>query len=173
MSDSIITVADLDFYKITIKDENGNQRQVDLQEELRFDKQNAEEHFQTNSAKYIYWSSLLERLNFQLEKANAKLEQVEALLDETARNSITKPTKDSVTAWIQRQDSWQEAKDLVIRTKYMCNHVNRIVKAFEFRNSMLKQQGEQNRHDEGFGYGAGRHSSERSERQVGKEFEGR
>jgi asparagine synthetase B (glutamine-hydrolysing) len=156
-----ILVGDLNFDMITIKDETGSYQEYDLRNELRVNEQNLNQEMLQQPAKYIYWSSILERLRFYQESKELELEQEEARLDSRARKHYLdagnpKPTKDMVEAFIKQQDEYAAAQKQVHMYNHLVGRVARIVKAFEQRKDMLQSYGKQLYEQRQYGAGTGR-----------------
>ncbi|QFP93310.1 UNVERIFIED_ORG: hypothetical protein Xoosp15_45 [Xanthomonas phage Xoo-sp15] len=149
----------LDFQDLRIIDENGEYQVYDMREELKVNESNLLQEMLQQPSKYIYWSSVLEKIKFFQEKTELQLELVVARLDPQAREEIKKsgdkPTKDSVDAYIKQQTEFVEAKEQCLYYDYIAGRLARIVKAFEQRKDMLQSYGKQIAEDKTYGAGAG------------------
>lgn len=154
-----IKLDNLDFDYLRLIDENGEYQEYNLREELKINETNLLQEMLQQPSKYIYWSSLLEKLKLYQESAELQLEIKWANLDEQARNYLksvnVKPTKDSVEAYIKRQPEYEQARKNVQYYEYTSARVARIVKAFEQRKDMLQSYGKQVAEDKLYGRGAG------------------
>lgn len=154
-----ISVDNLDFYYLTLRDTTGNTLDFNLKDELAINEQNLLQEMLEQPSKYIYWSSILETLKMYQEAKEIELETVVANLDPQARNvlkeSDIKPTKDMVDAYIKRQETYTTKKNEVLYMSYIVGRVQRIVKAFEQRSSMLQSYGKQVLENKAYGHGAG------------------
>ncbi|APZ82588.1 hypothetical protein Goe25_01310 [Bacillus phage vB_BsuM-Goe25] len=154
-----VLIDSLDFYVLRLRDENGEFIEYDLRKELSVNEDNFLEEMIEQPSKYIYWSSVLERLRMFQESVELKLEVTIAKLDEQARESITakgqKPTKDMVESFIKRQPEYQKAKENEIYYNHVVGRIQRIVKSFEQRKDMLQSYGKQVLDNKQYGWGAG------------------
>jgi transcriptional regulator of heat shock response len=154
-----IHVTSLDFSTLRIIDKTGNLHEYDLQEILKITEANLEGQMLEQASTYIYWASLLEELKYYQELAEKTLEKVIADLDPEARkhltNEGTKPTKDTVDAYIKRQDEYDTAKTDLLNYNRIVGRVARVVKAFEQRKDMLQSYGKQVSDQKSYGHGAG------------------
>lgn len=154
-----IKVDSFDFDFLKLIDENGEFREYNLREELKVNEANLLQEMLQQPSKYIYWSSILEKLKLYQEHAELQLELEVAKLDDQARTAITasggKPTKDIVEAYIKRQPEYEKQRKNCQYFEYICGRINRIVKAFEQRKDMLQSYGKQVADDKNFGRGAG------------------
>ncbi|AYJ75220.1 hypothetical protein BSP36_133 [Bacillus phage BSP36] len=149
----------LDFYLLKLIDENGEFQEYDLREELAVNEDNFEVEMIEQPSKYIYWSSILEKLKMFQESVELELEVVVASLDQQARDALketaTKPTKDMVDSYIKRQPEYEKAKKKEIYYNYVVGRIQRIVKSFEQRKDMLQSYGKQVLESKQYGQGAG------------------
>lgn len=156
-----IRVDSLDFSYLRLIDDNGQFEEYDLREELKVNEGNLLQEMLQQPSKYIYWSSLLEKLKLYQEQAELKLEMKVAELDGKARAFITsnggKPTKDIVEAYIKQQKEYEVETNKVQYFEYIVGRITRIVKAFEQRKDMLQSYGKQVAEDKVYGRGAGSH----------------
>lgn len=154
-----IRVDNLDFSYLRLVDDSGQFEEYNLKEELKVNEGNLLQEMLQQPSKYIYWSSLLEKLKWYQEDAELKLEVKIAELDKEAREFITngngKPTKDVVEAYIKQQPSYGAEKQKVQYLEYTVGRITRIVKAFEQRKDMLQSYGKQVAEDKLYGRGAG------------------
>lgn len=139
-----ITVNDLAFTHIRIKDVNGEYHDYDILDELKIDEYNLEKELQLQPGKYVYWSSILEQVRSYLESAELQEEHTKANLYEVARNTLIaegtpKPTKDQIDSWILRQEEFIQTKEQVNTFNNYVKQLNFVVKALEQRHSMLVQ----------------------------------
>lgn len=149
----------LDFQDLRIIDENGEFVIYDMREELKVNEKNLLREMLEQPSKYIYWSSVLEKIKFFQEKTELQLEITVAKFDSEAREAIKKngdkPTKDSVDAYIKLKDEYVAAREQVHYYEYIAGRLARIVKAFEQRKDMLQSYGKQIAEDKTYGAGAG------------------
>jgi hypothetical protein len=154
-----IKVDSLDFDHLNIIDENGQHVVFNLREELKVNEPNLLQEMLQQPSKYIYWSSLLEKLKYFQEATELELEFETAKLEPEARAELRKdtpkPTKDQVEAYIKRQTSYQDARKKLQHFEYIVGRVARIVKAFEQRKDMLQSYGKQVAEQKLYGAGAG------------------
>jgi len=154
-----VFVDDLDFSTLRIVDENGEAITYNLHQELKVNEDNLAREMLQQPSKYIYWSSILEKIKYFQEQKELALETVVARLDKEARESIEstgkKPTKDSVDAYTKRHPEFQQAKNVCMQYDYTVNRLQRIVKAYEQRASLLQSYGKQVSDDKFYGRGAG------------------
>lgn len=154
-----INIGSLDFDVLRLVEEDGTWVEHKLKEELTINEDNLMVEMLHQPSKYIYWSSVLEKLKYFQESVELELERVVASLDNEAREHIKsmgeKPTKDSVDSYIKRTDKYKAAKDKEIYYKYIVGRVQRIVKAFEQRKDMLQSYGKQIAENKVYGQGAG------------------
>ena len=150
-----ITVDSLDFHYLRLIDESGQFQEYNLKEELAVNESNLLQEMLQQPSKYIYWASILEKIQFFQESSELELELLEARLDKQARADLEKPTKDSVEAYIKRTDDYRKAREKVMYYDYICKRILRIVKGFEQRKDMLQSYGKQIAEQKGYGSGAG------------------
>jgi hypothetical protein len=154
-----IKVDSLDFRFLRIVDNQGEFEEYDLKEELKVNEAILTTEMLQQPSKYIYWSSLLEKIKLYKEQAEMTLELEIAKMDQEARDFITshqgKPTKDIVEAYIKRQPAYETLSNNVQYFKYIEGRIARIVKAFEQRKDMLQSYGKQVAEDKAYGRGAG------------------
>jgi hypothetical protein len=155
-----ILIGDLNFDTLTLKDETGQYVTYDLKAELRVNESNLHQEMLHQPSKYIYWSSILERLRFFQEQKELELEVVVANLDTAAREHYVqsgnpKPTKDMVESFIKKQPEYMEAQTQVQYYNHIAGRVQRIVKAFEQRKDMLQSYGKAVFQQQQYGAGAG------------------
>lgn len=148
-----------DFESLKIVDENGEFKEYNMRQELKVNEANLLQEMLQQPSKYVYWSSLLEKLKLYQENAELLLELEVARLDEVARAAITtsggKPTKDIVEAYIKRQPEYEQKRKNCQYFDYISGRIARIVKAFEQRKDMLQSYGKQVAEDKAYGRGAG------------------
>ncbi|AHN66612.1 hypothetical protein Bcp1_137 [Bacillus phage Bcp1] len=154
-----IKVDSIDFQELRIIDENGEYVMYDMREELKVNEANLLQEMLHQPSKYIYWSSILEKIKFFQEKTEMQLELVVAKFDSEAREEIKKngdkPTKDSVDAYIKQKEEYVSAREQCHYYEYIAGRLARIVKAFEQRKDMLQSYGKQIAEDKTYGAGAG------------------
>lgn len=150
-----VKVDSIDFQHLAIIDESGQYVEYDLTKELAVNESNLLQEMLHQPAKYIYWSSMLEKIKYFQESTELELELVEAKLDKVAREQLEKPTKDSVEAYIKRTEDYQNARKKCSYYEYLSGRIQRIVKAFEQRKDMLQSYGKQLADQKSFGQGAG------------------
>lgn len=150
-----VKVDSIDFQHLAIIDESGQYVEYDLTKELAVNESNLLQEMLHQPAKYIYWSSMLEKIKYFQEATELELELVEAKLDKVAREQLEKPTKDSVEAYIKRTEDYQNARKKCSYYEYLSGRIQRIVKAFEQRKDMLQSYGKQLADQKSFGQGAG------------------
>lgn len=154
-----IVVDSFDFQNLRIIDENGQYVSFDLQNELKVNESNLLQEMLQQPSKYIYWASLLEKINYFQEVKEIELETKIAQLDKSAREQCktddVKPTKDIVDAYIKRHPEYLTAKKTVQHYEYISSRIARIVKAFEQRKDMLQSYGKQIAEQKIYGQGAG------------------
>lgn len=155
-----IKVDSLDFYRLSVVDETGQRVDFDLQQELSINEYNYEMEMLSQPAKYVYWSSLLEKLRLYEEQAELELETLIGELDQQARAEIEKPTKDSVDAYMKRTEAYKLAKEKINYYKYVVKRVQFVVKSLEQRKDMLQSYGKHRIHEAQYGSGAGNHPSQ-------------
>lgn len=141
-----INVGAFDFDTITIKDRNGETRTFNLSEELKVNEFNVVGEFLEQPAKYVYWSSILERVRMYKESAELQAETYKASMYETARMSlvdagINKPTKEQVNSVILSDEGYIKLLEAVNMYTYIVGQLVYVVKAFEQRRDMLIQYG--------------------------------
>jgi hypothetical protein len=156
-----IKVDSFDFDLLRLIDETGQFVEYNLRRELAVNEGNLLQEMLQQPSKYVYWASLLEKINMFQESTELELELVVARLDKQARkdcedNNI-KPTKDIVDAWIKRTEEYVAARKNCQYYDYIAGRVQRIVKAFEQRKDMLQSYGKQIADQKGHGQGAGTH----------------
>lgn len=139
-----ITLDDIDFSHLTIIDSNGNKKTVDLQDELVIDQYNIEKELYEQPKKYVYYTSLLEKVRAYLESAELALDVEHANLYEPSRASLqqetgSKPTKDQIESRILSDETYREKKEQVAILEGSVKNLYYIVKAFEQRKDMLIQ----------------------------------
>lgn len=156
-----IQVESLDFHTIKLIDETGEFVEIDLQSELGINEHNLEVEMREQPSKYLYWTSVLEKVRLFKESAELELEFLEGRLDREARVELPKmdmkPTKDSVEGFMRRNQDYQEARQKCNHYDYLVRRLNFIVKSFEQRKDLLQSYGRQIMHDEQYGHRAGRY----------------
>lgn len=154
-----IKVDSLDFQLLRIIDETGQYVEYDLKRELSINERNLQKEMLEQPSKYIYWSSILEKIKYFQESTELKLELLMAKLDKEARAELSKdggkPTKDSVESYIKRQPEYEAARSNCQYYDYIAGRIARIVKSFEQRKDMLQSYGKQLADQKTFGHGAG------------------
>ncbi|USL89324.1 ssDNA binding protein [Bacillus phage vB_BceH_LY2] len=154
-----VNVDILNFDELVIRDEHGREEVHNIKNELKINEINLEKEMLEQPSKYIYWSSLLEKLKYYQEMHELTLETITARLDTEARAHIEsekkKPTKDVVEAYIKQQKQYITQKEVCLTMEHVIGRVNRIVKAFEQRSQMLQSYGKQVIENKTFGRGAG------------------
>lgn len=154
-----VKVDSLDFDQINIIDENKQFETFNLKKELAVNEHNLLTEMLEQPSKYIYWSSVLEKLKFFQESTELQLEFLVATLDKQARDEMKqigeKPTKDSVDAFIKRSEKYQAMRQSCLGYDYVIGRVQRIVRAFEQRKDMLQSYGKQVLENQLYGKGAG------------------
>ncbi|AGY48556.1 hypothetical protein Spock_156 [Bacillus phage Spock] len=154
-----VNVDTLDFQNLRIKDESGQELIYDMRNELKINESILQQEMLEQPSKYIYWSSLLEKLRYYQEMEELNLEVVWSKLDGEARTHITaqggKATKDQVEAYIKQQEAYLKQKKVCVHYTHVIGRLQRIVKAFEQRKDMLQSYGKQVANDLSYGHGAG------------------
>lgn len=154
-----IKIDAFDFDIVRLVDENGQLEVFNLKEELRVNEHNLLKEMLEQPGKYIYWSSVLEKLKYYQESRELALERREAELEPIARTELkkveTKPTKDMIAAYVKRDEQYQNIQDELQAYSLIVGKVTRIVKAFEQRKDMLQSYGKQVLENHLYGKGAG------------------
>ncbi|QEG04203.1 hypothetical protein [Bacillus phage BC-T25] len=154
-----VNVDSLDFNTIQITDETKQVETFNLKKELAVNEHNLLVEMLAQPTKYVYWSSVLEKLKYYQEALELELEFQVATLDKQARDEMKqiaeKPTKDSVDAYIKRHPDYQAKRQECLNYDYVIGRVQRIVKAFEQRKDMLQSYGKQVLENQLYGKGAG------------------
>jgi hypothetical protein len=157
-----IKIDAFDFETLRIVDTNGQLEVFNLREELKVNEQNLQKEMLEQPGKYIYWSSLLEKLKYYQESKELEIEQREAELEPTARTELkkeeAKPTKDMIASYIKRDGQYQKLQNELLTYNFIIGKIGRIVKAFEQRKDMLQSYGKQVAHDQQYGGGAGKYA---------------
>ena len=156
-----IQLDNLDFHTLRLIDETGAYIVIDLKAELAINENNLDREMLQQPAKYVYWSSILERLRYFQESAELELEVLEGRLDNEAREELpkegVKPTKDSVENYMKRKEEYVIAREKCNTYDYLVRRLHFIVKSFEQRKDMLQSYGKQLANDKSYGHGAGSH----------------
>lgn len=138
-----IHVDSLDFNDLTIIDMNGEAHTFNIHDELKLSEYTIQQEMYSQSAKYSYWASLLERVRVYAEAEQRKLEQIGAKVNKEVRNRYEqekkKPTKDVIESDILLDEEYQQQQYIVEQRNYQVKQLQYIVKAFEQRSSMLIQ----------------------------------
>jgi len=138
-----IHVDSLDFNDLTIIDMNGEAHTFNIHDELKLSEYTIQQEMYSQSAKYSYWASLLERVRVYAESEQRKLEQIGARVNKEVRNRYEqekkKPTKDVIESDIILDEEYQQQQYIVEQRNYQVKQLQYIVKAFEQRSSMLIQ----------------------------------
>lgn len=139
-----INVNDMEFNKVTVRDNSGNTFEYDMQEELMINRHDLRTELEEQSSKYMFWTGMLERVRANLEAAERELEYIVSQLYEPIRERLeTKmgknPTKAQIDAMINQQEIYQNQKKKVEEVDYQSRRLAYIVKAFEQRKDMLVQ----------------------------------
>lgn len=154
-----ISVDNLDFQSLRIIDESKQELVFDMRNELKINESILQQEMLEQPSKYIYWSSLLEKLKYYQEMEELNLEVIWAKLDGKAREEIKakseKPTKDQVESYIKQQEEYLNQKKVCLHYTHIIGRLQRIVKAFEQRKDMLQSYGKQVANDLNYGQGAG------------------
>lgn len=154
----------LDFYIIKLYDENGEYIEFDLKKELAINEDNLAQEMIEQPSKYVYWSSVLEKLRYFQESAELQLEFLEGKLDQQARKDIEsqggRPTKDSIEGYMRRTEEYQRARSVCTHYEYLVKRVHFVVKSLEQRAGMLQSYGKQVQNDKIYGHHAGRYHTE-------------
>lgn len=145
-----ITVGAFDFDKITIKDLSGETVTYDLTEELKVNEFNVVQEFLHQSAKYVYWGSILEKVKLYRETTELKAETYKASIYEHSRMVLiqagtAKPTKEQVLSQIMLDESYIKILEEYQTYNYLVGQLTYVVKAFEQRKDMLIQYGAEQR----------------------------
>lgn len=141
-----INIGSFDFDMITITGANGESTTYDLREELKVNDFNVVNEFLEQPSKYVYWSSILERVKMFKESAELKAETYKASIYEPSRLSlvdagINKPTKEQVNAVILSDENYIKLLEDINTYNYLVGQLTYVVKAFEQRRDMLIQYG--------------------------------
>lgn len=144
---------DIEVTKFRIIDPNGEYIDIDINSELSINQFNLDSELQKQPQRYVYYTSILEKLKAYSESSELELEKVHATLYEQAVPALqsggsARPTKDMIEAWIMRQDNYQNALNNVNYYKSLVRKFTYIVKAFEQRKDMLLQISANNRKKE-------------------------
>lgn len=138
-----IHVDSLDFTELTIVDMNGEAKTFNIHDELKLSEYTIQQEMYTQSSKYAFWSSLLERVRAYAEAESRKLEQIGASINKQVRQGYTqqkiKPTKDVIESDILLNESYQKQQQIVEQWNYKVKQLQYIVKAWEQRSTMLVQ----------------------------------
>lgn len=138
-----IHVDSLDFNDLTIIDMNGEAHTFNIHDELKLSEYTIQQEMYSQSAKYSYWASLLERVRVYAEAEQRKLEQIGARVNKEVRTRYEqekkKPTKDVIESDILLDEEYQQQQYIVEQRNYQVKQLQYIVKAFEQRSSMLIQ----------------------------------
>ena len=155
-----INIGSFDFDHLVLKGEDGQTQVFNLKEELKVNEHQLMQDMLEQPAKYIYWSSVLEKLKYFQESAELKAEQALAQIDAEAReyykNTDTKATKDVVETYRKTHESYANIQGNLHYYNMVVGYVTRIVKAFEQRKDMLQSYGKQISDQKGYGAGTSR-----------------
>lgn len=142
-----------------IIDENGEIRSYNLHDELRINEANLAQEFLQQPSKYLYWGSVLEKVNMYLDSAKWKLEVLEANLRDEARIFFTqknvKSNAQMIDDYAKKNQSWQDQRAQITNLEFIVKQTKLIVRSFEQRKDMLQSYGAQIRNDINYGNGAG------------------
>lgn len=154
-----IKLDSLDFYNLRLIDETGSFQEINLQEELAINENELDREMLEQPSKYVYWSSILEKIRYFKEDAELQLELLIGELDRKAREELSKnggkPTKDAVDAYIKRTEEYKQQKTQCNYYDYLVRRIQFIVKAFEQRKDMLQSINKQKTNEKTYGQGAG------------------
>jgi len=155
-----INIGSFDFEWLQLKDEAGQVANYNLRDTLAVNEANLMQEMLEQPAKYIYWSSVLEKLKYFQESAELKAEQELARIDKEAReyykNTDTKATKDVVETYRKTHEDYEGIMSNLQYYTMVVGYVTRIVKAFEQRKDMLQSYGKQISDQKGYGAGTSR-----------------
>ncbi|AIW03518.1 hypothetical protein CPT_Moonbeam120 [Bacillus phage Moonbeam] len=142
-----INIGSFDFEWLRLKDESGATIDYNLREELKVNEQTLMQDMLEQPAKYVYWSSVLEKLKYYQEAEELKVERRLAEIDAEAREHYkgteTKATKDVVETYRKMHEDYEATMGRLQYYKMVVGYVTRIVKAFEQRKDMLQSYGKQ------------------------------
>lgn len=162
-----IKIDDLDFLQLRLVSESGEFVNINLKEELSINESNLDQEMLQQPAKYVYWSSILEKVRLVKEQSDLELEQLMGELDKEARTTLpiegTKPTKDSVENYIRRTQQYKEAIEKRNYWEHIVKRMQYIVKSLEQRKDMLQSYGKQLSSDKTYGHKAGRYQEKDNE----------
>lgn len=140
---------------IRIVDDNGETVQFSLREELRINEMNVQQEFLEQSSKYVYWTSILERVRLYQESSKLHAEIARADLYEPCRSAlintgIPKPTKDQVDAKILQDEDYIRKLEALNTYDHLVKQLQFVVRAFEQRKDMLIQFGADKRKEQDY-----------------------
>ncbi len=141
-----IKLTALDFDTLSVVDANGEKVTYQLYDELRINEFNVQKEFYEQPSKYVYWTSLLERMRLQQESEQLAIDRLKAQLYEPSRTALivkgtAKPTKDQIDSKITLNKEYQLLLKSYVTTQYTVQKLQYVVKAFEQRKDMLIQIG--------------------------------
>lgn len=141
-----VVVDNFDFDKIQIVDENGMVETYSLSQELRINEMNVPNEYLQQSAKYIYWASILEKVRMYLDASelNSEIKKAECYTksrDDLVEKGVLKPTKDQIEHAVMLDDDYVQALREVQGYTHLVKQLQYVVKAFEQRKDMLIQYG--------------------------------
>ena len=155
-----INIGSFDFEWLQLKDETGQVANYNLRDTLAVNEANLMQEMLEQPAKYIYWSSVLEKLKYFQESAELKAEREIARIDAEAREyykgSDTKATKDVVETYRKQHTDYESIMSNLHYYNMVVGYATRIVKAFEQRKDMLQSYGKQISDQKGYGAGTSR-----------------
>lgn len=144
-----IVIDNFDFTTMTIRDQNGHVENIDIQEEVMIEEANLQKEFMTQSAKYAYWTALLEKVRVYAEAEERELDRVIAELTLSTRKILDerkeKYTKDIIESYVKLDSRYQNQCAIVEARNYQVKRLQYIAKVFEQRKDMIIQLGADNR----------------------------
>lgn len=144
---------------LRIIDENGEVHEYNMQNELKVNEVTLGQELLQQPVKYLYWGSVLEKVNAYLDTAKWQMDILEANLRDEARLFFAKQgartNAQMIDDYAKQKDSWKIKRTEISNLEYIVKQTKLIVKAFEQRKDMLQSYGAQIRNDINYGNKAG------------------
>lgn len=127
--------------EIYIRMPNGEIRKFNIEEELKIERTHLNEHFMDQPGKYAWWGMIAENARDKMERAKAKVEQIEAEVDTRVRRELemdgVKVTEALVNRKIKSHPAYLEALEEYFEAKRRFGILNTILKSFDHRKDAL------------------------------------
>lgn len=118
---------------------DGKKDKINVKDFLRIDETNIEKEFADNPSLYAYYASVLSWYQYEEDKLEARLDEIVSQKDLTLRKKFATAKERELKSWIDLEEDVIEAREALMKAKYVVRKLGAFVKGVEKKGDRLIQ----------------------------------